>query len=93
MRIYLILPIYLRTQLRHHLAHTPQLQKNSSISTELIPYLASATASTTYGTITSLYTKQATLTRSTTLLGIGSSITALNYANVTDSPNLSQYAL
>ena len=42
---------------------------------------------------TLLNTKQATLTASTNILGIGSSITALNYNNISNPPNLSQYAL
>ena len=44
-------------------------------------------------TDTLLNTKQATLTTSTTILGIGSNLTLINYNNISNPPNLSIYAL
>ena len=63
---------------------------------DLTPYTTSnfvlSNYTTTAGLNTLLSTKQATLTASTNILGIGSSITALNYGNISNPPNLSSYA-
>ena len=69
-------------------SYSTTTQMNSAITTALTPYLTSATATSTYATITNLNTKQNTLIASTTLLGIGSNITAINYANISNPPAL-----
>lgn len=69
-------------------SYSTTTQMNSAITTALTPYLTSATATSTYATIANLNTKQNTLIASTTLLGIGSSITAINYANISNPPAL-----
>ena len=61
-------------------------------NTALSNYLTITTASNTYATITNLNAKQNTLTSNTNLLGIGSSITGLNYNNISNAPSLTGYA-
>ena len=45
-----------------------------------------------YATTAQLATKQDTLTASTVILGIGESITGLNYNNISIAPSLTDYA-
>ena len=70
------------------LSFTAPLTKSGNVvSIDLSGYLTSANLST-YATTTNLNLKQNILTASTTILGIGSNITAINYSNISNPSSL-----